>query len=43
MKETKAEKEAKRLRRNKKARERHWLKTGVSQSTINWMDKRNWL
>jgi len=34
--ETEKEKAA-RIERNKKARANHWKKTGVSQSTINWM------
>lgn len=29
---------AKRLERNKKARARHWRKTGVSESTVRWMN-----
>ncbi len=33
----------KRLERNKKARERHWRKTGVGDCTINWMKRNNWL
>ena len=37
------EQKAKRLERNRKARERHWLKTGVSVSTVNWMKERSWL
>ena len=40
--ETEAEK-AKRLARNKKARERHWRKTGVGDKTIKWMELHNWL
>ena len=31
------EEKRKRLRKNEKARERHWRKTGVSDRTINWM------
>jgi hypothetical protein len=27
-----------RLARNKKARARHWRKTGVSDRTVRWMD-----
>lgn len=37
------EQKAKRLERNRKARARHWRKTGVSESTINWMRNQNWL
>ena len=40
--ETEAEK-AKRLARNKKARERHWRKTGLGDKTIKWMELHNWL
>lgn len=40
--ETPAEKE-KRLKRNKKARERHWRKTGVGDATIKLLDYYNWL
>jgi hypothetical protein len=28
---------------NKKRREKHWRKTGVSDATINWMKKEGWL
>jgi len=37
------EKESKRLQKNRKAREKHWRKTNVSESTINWMKKTGWL
>jgi hypothetical protein len=41
--ETNAEK-AKRLEKNKKARERHWRKTGLyGDKTIKWMELHNWL
>ena len=33
----------KRLARNRKARERHWRKTGVSSGTISWMKAGGWL
>lgn len=33
----------KRLQRNEKQRERHWRKTGVGDSTIQWMRKGGWL
>jgi hypothetical protein len=39
-KETEKEK---RLRKNKKAREQHWRKTGVSEHTIKWMKDSGWL
>lgn len=32
-----------RQRKNAKARERHWRKTGVSDSTIRWMKDGGWL
>ena len=33
----------KRLRKNQKARERHWRRTGVSDRTIQWMKDTNQL
>jgi hypothetical protein len=32
-----------RAKRNAKARERHWRKTGVGDGTINWMKQTGWL
>jgi hypothetical protein len=40
--ETEEEKK-KRLNKNRKAREAHWKKTGVSSNTINWMKDYNFL
>jgi len=41
-KETEEQKQ-KRLQKNRKARERHWKKTGVSEATIKWMKDTGWL
>lgn len=32
-----------RLEKNRKARERHWRKTNVSERTIKWMKDTGWL
>ena len=29
----------KRVERNKKARARHWTRTGVSEATVRWMER----
>lgn len=38
-----AEQTRKRLERNKSARARHWMKTGVREETVQWMDRNGML
>ena len=40
---TPTKKEADRLKRNERARERHWRNTGVSTDTVKWMKENSFL